>query len=156
MRLEGVVLSTNAEGDTTGVTLKDVKEVSNPGAPLRETFFIAATNIQEWSSGPADAKIPNGADCTSPFATRVPFSHFGQTLTAVFAFLIFPCSGYGCRLCDDLRRIPPSQLSRRTPTSRRRRAPVVNASCRPGSQIPLIRARRPLLRALPLHGTWMN
>ncbi|KAI0787704.1 hypothetical protein C8Q74DRAFT_1366536 [Fomes fomentarius] len=61
-RLEGVVLSTNAEGDTTGVTLKDVKEVSNPGAPLRETFFIAATNIQDWSSGPADAKIPNGAD----------------------------------------------------------------------------------------------
>ncbi|KAI0749362.1 LsmAD domain-containing protein [Daedaleopsis nitida] len=62
MRFEGVVLSTNAEGDTTGVTLKDVKEVTNPGAPLRETFFIAATNIHEWSSGPADAKIPNGAD----------------------------------------------------------------------------------------------
>lgn len=56
------MLSTSAEGDTTGVTLKDVKEVSNPGAPLRETFFIAATNIQEWSSGPADAKIPNGTD----------------------------------------------------------------------------------------------
>lgn len=78
-RLEGVVLSTNAEGDTTGVTLKDVKEVSNPGAPLRETFFIAATNIQDWSSGPADAKIPNGADCAytqlfrsshTPFAER--------------------------------------------------------------------------------------
>ncbi|RDX57316.1 hypothetical protein OH76DRAFT_1334558 [Lentinus brumalis] len=62
MRLEGVVQSTSAEGDTTGVTLKDVKEVTNPGAPLKETFFIAATNIQEWSSGPADAKVPNGAD----------------------------------------------------------------------------------------------
>ncbi|KAH9945455.1 uncharacterized protein BXZ73DRAFT_96444 [Epithele typhae] len=61
-RIEGVVLSTQAEGDTTGVTLKDAKEVTNPGAPLKETFFIAATNIQEWSSGPADAKIPNGAD----------------------------------------------------------------------------------------------
>ncbi|KAI0775226.1 LsmAD domain-containing protein [Trametes elegans] len=61
-RLEGVVLSTNAEGDTQGVTLKDVKEVSNPGAPLKEQFFIAVTNIQEWSSGPADAKVPNGAD----------------------------------------------------------------------------------------------
>ena len=66
MRLEGVVLSTNAEGDTTGVTLKDVKDVANPGAALRDMFFIAATNIQEWSSGPADAKIPNGADCTYP------------------------------------------------------------------------------------------
>ncbi|KAI0649125.1 hypothetical protein C8Q79DRAFT_493325 [Trametes meyenii] len=62
MRLEGVVASTGAEGDTHGVTLKDVKEISNPGAPLREQFFVAATNIQDWSSGPADAKVPNGAD----------------------------------------------------------------------------------------------
>ena len=63
LRFEGVVASTSPEGDTTGVTLKDVKEVNTPGAPLRETHFIAATNIQEWTSGPADAKIPNGADC---------------------------------------------------------------------------------------------
>ncbi|KAI8980172.1 hypothetical protein BD414DRAFT_516611 [Trametes punicea] len=62
MRLEGVVYSTSGEGDTQGVTLKDVKEINNPGAPLREQFFIAATNIQDWSSGPADAKVPNGAD----------------------------------------------------------------------------------------------
>ncbi|OSD06559.1 hypothetical protein PYCCODRAFT_946515 [Trametes coccinea BRFM310] len=62
MRLEGVVSSTTGEGDTQGVTLKDVKEISNPGAPLRESFFVAATNIQDWSSGPADAKMPNGAD----------------------------------------------------------------------------------------------
>ncbi|KAI9060667.1 hypothetical protein FKP32DRAFT_1605462 [Trametes sanguinea] len=62
MRLEGVVSSTSGEGDTQGVTLKDVKEISNPGAPLRETFFVAATNIQDWSSGPADAKMANGAD----------------------------------------------------------------------------------------------
>ncbi|TBU26223.1 LsmAD domain-containing protein [Dichomitus squalens] len=62
LRFEGVVASTTPEGDTTGVTLKDVKEVNTPGAPLRETHFIAATNIQEWTSGPADAKIPNGAD----------------------------------------------------------------------------------------------
>ncbi|KAI0833465.1 LsmAD domain-containing protein [Trametes gibbosa] len=62
VRLEGVVSSTNAEGDTQGVTLKDVKEISNPGAPLKEQFFVAVTNIQEWSSGPADAKVPNGAD----------------------------------------------------------------------------------------------
>ena len=75
IRVEGVVLSTNAEGDTTGVTLKDVKEVTNPGAPLKETFFIAATNIQEWASGPADAKIPNGADsaCFSCRLTSLPF-----------------------------------------------------------------------------------
>lgn len=54
--------STSGEGDTQGVTLKDVKDINNPGAPLKEQFFIAATNIMDWSSGPADAKVPNGAD----------------------------------------------------------------------------------------------
>jgi len=59
-RYEGVVNSTSGEGDTTGVTLKDVKEVSSPGAPLKDQFFIASTNIDVWSSGPADAKALNG------------------------------------------------------------------------------------------------
>ncbi|KAF9468085.1 hypothetical protein BDZ94DRAFT_1318189 [Collybia nuda] len=59
-RYEGVVGSTSSEGDTTGVTLKDVKEISNPGAPLKDSFFIASTNIDSWSSGPADAKPSNG------------------------------------------------------------------------------------------------
>ncbi|KAI0325548.1 hypothetical protein GY45DRAFT_1260697 [Cubamyces sp. BRFM 1775] len=62
VRYEGVVQSTSGEGDTQGVTLKDVKDINNPGAPLKEQFFIAATNILDWSSGPADAKVPNGAD----------------------------------------------------------------------------------------------
>ncbi|KAF8896389.1 hypothetical protein BD779DRAFT_1495640 [Infundibulicybe gibba] len=59
-RYEGVVGSTSGEGDTTGVTLKDAKDLTNPGAPLRDQLFIAATNIDKWSSGPADAKPPNG------------------------------------------------------------------------------------------------
>jgi len=59
-RFEGVVASTSGEGDTTGVTLKDVKEVTNPGTPLKDQLFIASTNIDTWSSGPADAKLPNG------------------------------------------------------------------------------------------------
>ena len=58
MRYEGTVASTSGEGDTTGVTLRDVKEISNLGAPLRDTLFIASTNIDQWSSGPADAKPP--------------------------------------------------------------------------------------------------
>lgn len=61
-RYEGVVFSTSSEGDTTGVTLKDVKEITSPGASLKDFFFIASTNIESWTSGPADAKIPNG-DC---------------------------------------------------------------------------------------------
>ncbi|KAF8638303.1 hypothetical protein AX17_002323 [Amanita inopinata Kibby_2008] len=59
-RYEGVVFSTTGEGDTAGVTLKDVKEVTNLGAPLKEHLFIASTNIDTWSSGPADVKPSNG------------------------------------------------------------------------------------------------
>ena len=44
--------------------MKDVKDISSPGQPLKEHLFIAATNIDKWNSGPADAKAPNG-DCES-------------------------------------------------------------------------------------------
>ena len=64
-RYEGVIVSTTAEGDTTGVTLKDVKEVLNPGAPLKDTVFIASTNIDSYTSGPADTRPSNG-DCKFP------------------------------------------------------------------------------------------
>ncbi|KAL0061938.1 poly(A)-binding protein binding protein [Marasmius tenuissimus] len=59
-RYEGVIMSTSNEGDTTGVTLKDVKELTNPGGPLKDQQFIASTNIDTWQSGPADAKLTNG------------------------------------------------------------------------------------------------
>ncbi|EGN99245.1 hypothetical protein SERLA73DRAFT_160712 [Serpula lacrymans var. lacrymans S7.3] len=59
-RYEGVIASTSGEGDTTGVSLKDVKELTKPGAPLKDSLFVASTNIDTWQSGPADAKVPNG------------------------------------------------------------------------------------------------
>jgi hypothetical protein len=63
-RYEGVISSTASEGDTAGITLKDVKEISKPGAPLKESFFIPSANIDTWQSGPADAKIPvSNGDC---------------------------------------------------------------------------------------------
>ncbi|GLB40447.1 putative lsmAD [Lyophyllum shimeji] len=70
-RYEGVVASTSGEGDTTGVTLKDVKEISNPGAPLKDQLFVASTNIDTWTSGPADSKPPNG----ETFRTDADISH---------------------------------------------------------------------------------
>ncbi|KAI0784608.1 hypothetical protein C8Q75DRAFT_724367 [Abortiporus biennis] len=71
-RYEGVIASTSGEGDTTGVSLKDVKELTQPGAPLKDQLFIAATNIDTWASGPADAKAStNGADS---FKTDVDIS----------------------------------------------------------------------------------
>ncbi|KAF9052401.1 hypothetical protein BDZ89DRAFT_1088489 [Hymenopellis radicata] len=60
IRYEGVIFSTSGEGDTMGVTLKDVKEISDSGAPLKDQLFIASTNIETWASGPADAKLTNG------------------------------------------------------------------------------------------------
>lgn len=43
-RYEGVIGSTGGEGDAAGVTLKDVKDISTPGQPLKELFFVATTN----------------------------------------------------------------------------------------------------------------
>ncbi|KAI6115622.1 hypothetical protein EDD16DRAFT_1593513 [Pisolithus croceorrhizus] len=60
LRYEGAISSTGPEGDKQGVTLKDVKEVSKPGTPLKDSFFIPSSNIDTWQSGPADAKVPNG------------------------------------------------------------------------------------------------
>lgn len=59
-RYEGVVGSTAPEGDMAGVTLKDVKDITVPGAPLKDSLFIASTNIDSWTSGPADSKPANG------------------------------------------------------------------------------------------------
>ena len=52
-RYEGVIASTESEGDTTGVTLRDVKELTAPNAPIKGQFFIASTNIESWSPVPA-------------------------------------------------------------------------------------------------------
>ena len=58
-RYEGVIASTTEnEGDTTGVTLREVKELTTPGAPVKSPFFIASTNIDSWSSVPTN---PNGS-----------------------------------------------------------------------------------------------
>ncbi|KAN0139031.1 hypothetical protein V8E53_003419 [Lactarius tabidus] len=59
-RYEGVITSTTGERNTPGLTLHDVKELSVPGAPLKDHFFVPATDIETWSSGPADVKAPNG------------------------------------------------------------------------------------------------
>ncbi|KIP05849.1 hypothetical protein PHLGIDRAFT_30736 [Phlebiopsis gigantea 11061_1 CR5-6] len=72
-RYEGVVGPTGSEGDTSGVMLKDAKELSAPGQPLKESLFVAAANIDAWSSGPADAKLTNG----DSFKTDVDISKAG-------------------------------------------------------------------------------
>jgi hypothetical protein len=55
-RYEGVIASTTrSEGDTTGVTLRDAKELSAPGAPVKSQCFIASTNIDSWSPVPANS-----------------------------------------------------------------------------------------------------
>jgi hypothetical protein len=67
-----VVGSTTSEGDTAGVTLKDAKDITAPGAPLKDQLFIASVNIDSYTSGPADAKPANG-DCM--FLSAEPYHH---------------------------------------------------------------------------------
>ena len=43
-----------------GVKSKDAKEISVPGAPLKDSLFIPSANVDTWVSGPADSKADNG------------------------------------------------------------------------------------------------
>jgi hypothetical protein len=55
-RYEGAIASTTeSEGDTTGVTLRDAKELTAPGVPVKSQIFIASTNIDSWSPVPASS-----------------------------------------------------------------------------------------------------
>lgn len=84
-RYEGVIASTSGEGNTTGVTLRDVREITTPGAPLKDTLFIASTNIDTWASGPADAaKVPSATngDCEFPISNSQSPIHAFYSLVA--------------------------------------------------------------------------
>jgi len=50
------------------VTLKDAKEISVPGGPVKGSIFIASTNIDTWVSGPTDVKAVN-EDCERLYTT---------------------------------------------------------------------------------------
>jgi hypothetical protein len=55
-RYEGAIASTTeSEGDTTGVTLRNAKELTAPSAPVKSQIFIASTNIDSWSPVPASS-----------------------------------------------------------------------------------------------------
>ncbi|KAF5314892.1 hypothetical protein D9619_006965 [Psilocybe cf. subviscida] len=60
-RLEGVISSTAGQGDTNGVTLKDVRDLNIPNAPPKNSLFIASTNIKSYSSSPVDSKPTNSS-----------------------------------------------------------------------------------------------
>jgi PAB1-binding protein PBP1 len=70
-RYEGVVDSTTNEGDAKGVTLRDVKDITAPGFPSKDQLFVSSTNIDSYTSGPADAKPANG----DSFRTDTDISH---------------------------------------------------------------------------------
>lgn len=70
-----MIASTAGERNIAGLTLCDVKELSTPGAPRKDQFFIPAPDIDVWSSGPADAKVPNG-DCAYYQLSMQLFSPF--------------------------------------------------------------------------------
>ncbi|KAF9479600.1 hypothetical protein BDN70DRAFT_932406 [Pholiota conissans] len=62
-RLEGVVgpISAPSSSEGEGVSLKDVKDVNIVGAPIQETHFVSAGQIESYTSGPAGTRpSPNG------------------------------------------------------------------------------------------------
>ena len=78
---EGTVASTTGEGDTKGVTLRNVRDLNAAaGAAEKEHVFIAATNIAEYRSGPAssDSRQPNGSGNPDSFKTDTDISRIGQ------------------------------------------------------------------------------
>ncbi|KAF9533809.1 hypothetical protein CPB83DRAFT_844552 [Crepidotus variabilis] len=62
IRWEGEIASAITEGDASGVTLKDARDIGNRGAPLQPSVFIPASNIDSYTSGPADASRPSNGD----------------------------------------------------------------------------------------------
>ena len=112
-RYEGVIVSTTeSEGDTTGVTLRDAKELTAPGAPVKGQFFIASTNIDSWSPVPANSN----PSAPTPLTTNSRADSKEKTLLQTLA---------GLTVCDvhdghialahyiDLIRVRPSPLTPR-------------------------------------------
>ena len=116
-RYEGVVVSTNSEGNTTGLTIKDVRDLNDSDTPPKDHLFIASTNIETWSSGPADVRVPNGAG-DSAYNTLPSLPVF---LASFSPPLIPTCP----------------QVSEQTQISARRRVRGAIASCKRGSLGPL-------------------
>ncbi len=83
-RYEGVIASTTeSEGDTTGVTLRDVKELTAPGAPVKSQFFIASTNIESWSPAPASSSTSGPPPSTTNPRTDTKEKTLLQTLAGL-------------------------------------------------------------------------
>jgi hypothetical protein len=64
-RWEGVVGGTQPEGDVSGLTLKDARDVNVSGAALKDRVFVPSTDLASWTSGPASSRPANG-DCERP------------------------------------------------------------------------------------------
>jgi hypothetical protein len=83
-RYEGVIASTaENEGDTTGVTLRDAKELTAPGAPVKGQLFIASTNIDSWSPVPANSNT----SAPTPSTTNLRADSKERTLLQTLAGL---------------------------------------------------------------------
>lgn len=64
-RYEGIIASTENEGDTTGVTLRDMKELTAPGNLAKTQLFIASTNIESWSPVPTNSNSSGSTPLTA-------------------------------------------------------------------------------------------
>lgn len=56
-RHQGTLVSTTQDADNSGVQLKDVKDLLNPTAPLKDNVFIRTKDVEGWSP----VSKPNGS-----------------------------------------------------------------------------------------------
>ena len=82
-RYEGVIASTESEGDTTGVTLRDVKELGAPNASIKSQLFIASTNIESWSPVTVGSNTSNQPPSTTNSRADTKERTLLQTLAGV-------------------------------------------------------------------------
>lgn len=139
-RYEGVVTSTTeSEGDTTGVTLRDAKELTAPGAPVKGQIFIASTNIDSWSPVPANSNT----SASTPSTTNSRADAKERTLLQTLAGLTV-CDLYGAHVAlahfiDSIRARPLPSLLRLRNVMRASLPPLQGKEIRPDLLFAMLR-----------------
>jgi hypothetical protein len=112
-RYEGVIASTTeSEGDTTGVTLRDAKELTAPGTPVKSQLFIASTNIDSWSHVPANSNTSAPTPSTTNPRTDTKERTLLQTLAGLTVRDIYDAHVALAHFIDSIRAQPSPSLPR--------------------------------------------
>jgi hypothetical protein len=162
-RYEGVIASTTeSEGDTTGVTLRDVKELTAPGAPVKSQLFIASTNIDSWSPAPASSNTSVPTPSTTNSRADAKEKTLLQTLAGLTVCDIYAAHIALAHFMDSIRVRPSPSLPRLRNVMRASLPPLQGKGIRPDLlsatprnyliPVPLLRISSLLLHLISIPG----